>query len=286
MTANVTRRMRRRTSEPGPELSVAATSSMAIGEINQTVFDCPACGRPLALGVRRCPGCGTHLVLGIPMAKASLFAVAGLAAGLVLGGAVGFGLGVGRGTTAGSAPTVARSLPSAAAGAASAVPGTGRSSPTSASSASPSTSGSTDDSSNPMSPITRSALVQAVGVNNRLSSSAAELKAILDARVFDASAAAPVLRTMSADAVFGQQLAVRLTDWPGSASLGRNLTNLYGGVHATATEGLVASVRDATAYRTTAAAMLRILAGLPALDAEAKAVADRMGLDVTPSPAP
>ncbi len=285
MTANVTRRTRRRTSEPGSVLRVAPAASLAIGEINQTVFDCPTCGRPLALGVRRCPGCRTHLVLGVPMAKASLFAAVGLAAGVALGGGVGFGLGLGRGTSAGSAAAVARSQPSMAGGP-SAVPSTARSSPTPAPSASPSTSGSIDGSSSPMSPISRSALVQAVGVNNRLSSSAAQLKTILDARVFDASAAAPILRTMSADAVFGQQMAARLIDWPGSAWLGRNLANLYGGVHATATEGLVASVRDETAYRTTAAAMLRILALLPALDAEAKALAVRTGLDAMPSPAP
>jgi hypothetical protein len=85
MTVNVARRSRRRTSSPRREPSVAPTESLAIGEINQTVFDCPNCSRPLALGARRCPGCGTHLVLGVPLVKASVLGGVGLAIGIAHG---------------------------------------------------------------------------------------------------------------------------------------------------------------------------------------------------------
>jgi hypothetical protein len=80
MTVNAARRPRRRSVKPASEpVQTAPVGSFAIGEINQTVFDCPTCSRPLALGTRRCPGCRTRLVLGVPMSKAMIFATAGLA---------------------------------------------------------------------------------------------------------------------------------------------------------------------------------------------------------------
>jgi hypothetical protein len=281
MTANVARRSRRRTSEPGPEPIGSPTEALAIGEISQTLFDCPSCARPLALGARRCPGCGTRLVLGVAVSKASVLVALGLAAGLAFGGAVGFGVGS-RSAPFGSVPAVAIVLPSASAVAPSAPPPSVGPAPSKAVAASPAPGGS----SGQISPITRSALSQAIDVNGRLSASATALRAILDAPEFDASAAAQILRTMSADATFGQQIATLLNDWPGSVTLGRHLSSLYDGVHATATEGLVASVRDTPAYQSTAVTMLNLLGRLPALDAEAQAIADQVGLDVTASAAP
>jgi len=103
MTVNAARRNRRRTPEPQ---TIAPTESLAIGEINQTVFDCPVCARPLAVGARRCPGCGTRLLLGIQAGKASVLAGLGLVVGIALGGAFGYGVGLGRaGTTAAAAKT-------------------------------------------------------------------------------------------------------------------------------------------------------------------------------------
>jgi hypothetical protein len=276
MTVNVVRRTRRRTPEPRPDPIVTPKESLAIGEINQTVFDCPKCARPIAIGVRRCPGCHTRLVLRVPLATAAVFASVGLAFGIAFGGALGFSASLGRTAAATTVPGIA--VPPSAA----TVPGGGGTTPTASPTSVPSSGAGPAD----IPPMSRSALSQAIGVNGRLAAGAATLRAALDGRQFDASTVAQTLRSLSADSVFGQQLAGRLTDWPGSASLGRDLETLYDSVHQTSTEWLVSSVRDEAAYRAAAAAMLDVLKGLTALDAEANALAGRVGLVVAPSAAP
>lgn len=280
MTVNVARRGRRRSSEPPPEVRPEAISpkeSLAIGEINQTVFDCPKCARPIAIGVRRCPGCGTHLVLGIPLAKVSLFTGAGLAVGIAFGLVLGFGLNLGRAASGAPGPAVAAlpSQPTIPAGGGGTVPTLAP--PTTA----PSSAAATPD----IPPISRSALSQALGVNGRLAAGAVSLRGLLAAADFDASAVAETLRSLSADSVFGQQLAGRLAAWPGTVELGRDLNAVYERVNQSATDWLVSSVRDKAAYREAAKDMVAILNGLTAVDAEARALADRVGLVIAP-PAP
>ena len=92
MTVDAARRTRRRASAKSatPEPTIAPPASIAIGEFDQTIFECPSCARPLALGARRCPGCGTRLLAGVTLGKASGFMAAGLAAGLLLGAGGGF----------------------------------------------------------------------------------------------------------------------------------------------------------------------------------------------------
>jgi hypothetical protein len=274
MTVNVARRNRRRTSEPRSELA-APNESLAIGEINQTVFDCPTCARPLAIGVRRCPGCRTRLILSIPLAKASVFVSVGLALGIAFGGAVGFALSLGRATAGVPAGGVLPRHPTTAGG--------GGPVPEST----PATAPSTNPTLAPDIPsISRSALSQALSVNGRLAAGAASLRAALDAPAFDASTVAETLRSLSGDSVFGQQLVGRLAYWPDAVAVGRNLDHLYDTVHQTATEWLVASVRDDAAYHAAAVAMLDVLKGLAVADAEATALAGRFGLAAAPSAAP
>ena len=280
MTVNVARRGRRRSSEPRPEVRpepISPKESLAIGEINQTVFDCPKCARPIAIGVRRCPGCGTHLVLGIPLAKVSVFTGAGLAVGIAFGLLLGFGLNLGRAASTVPGPAIA-ALPSQPTTPA----GGGGTAPTLAPpTIAPSSAAATPD----IPPISRSALSQALGVNSRLAAGAASLRGMLVAANFDASGVAETLRSLSADSVFGQQLAGRLADWPGTVELGRDLNAVYERVNQSATDWLVSSVRDKAAYREAATDMVAILSGLTAVDAEARALADRVGL-VTAPPAP
>ncbi|HEX3427957.1 MAG TPA: hypothetical protein VHS36_04055 [Candidatus Limnocylindrales bacterium] len=270
MTVNAVRRNRRRM--PALPAERPVTESIAIGEINQTVFDCPSCARPLVLGTKRCPSCGTHLIIGVATSKAAVIAGLGLAVGLLAGGTIGFTAGLTRapaavaaivvpsaGPVVGAAPTSAPLLPT------------------------------TSPTAIPVvlvPPLSRSALVQAVGVNTRLAAGAAALQASLEARAFDASGVAQTLRTISGDSVFGQQLAMRMSDWPAGAPLGRNLNSFYDGVHQAAIDALVASVRDDVAYRSAARTMIRVLAGLPALDSAARSVAAGIGLDVAASAAP
>ncbi len=83
MTVDVARRRTRK-----PKIA-SVSESLAIGEIDQTVFACPACARPLALGARHCPGCGTRLILGVQAQRASLFVGLGLVGGIVLSGLLG-----------------------------------------------------------------------------------------------------------------------------------------------------------------------------------------------------
>jgi len=270
MTVNAVRRNRRRM--PALPADLPVTESIAIGEINQTVFDCPACARPLVLGTRRCPNCGTHLILGVATSKAAVLAGLGLSIGLLAGGTIGFTVGFSHGPATVSAYSAPSSAPAIAAATAAATLRTATTSPTGAAGQVP--------------PLSRSALVQAVGVNTRLGAGAVALRASLDARVFDASVVAQTLRAISGDSVFGQQLAVRMTDWPAAAPVGHDFNAFYGAVHQAATEGLVASVRDDAAYRSAASSMLRVLGGLPALDAEARSVATGIGLDVAASAAP
>jgi hypothetical protein len=280
MTVNAARRNRRRTPETQ---TIAPTESLAIGEINQTVFDCPACARPLAVGARRCPGCGTRLLLGIQAGKASVLAGLGLVVGIALGGAFGYGVGLGR---AGAAATAAKAGSALSSPAPVQVGGGGTTAASVRPTDTPGTGGSGGGATASGSPISRSALLQALGVNGRLRAGAVALRATLGANVFDASTVAQTLRTLSAESVFGQQVVGRMADWPVSFTLVKDLASMYDAVHQTAIEGLVASVRDDAAYRATAVAMLKVLDGLPALDREAQAVAAEIGLEIPPSAAP
>ena len=117
MTVDAARRSRRRTPVAGrdSEPYIAPATSIAIGEIGQTIFECPSCARPLALGVGRCPGCGTRLVRGVALGKASAFIAIGLAVGLLAGAGAGLAFGL----------THAAAAPAAIAAGASSAPGTG-----------------------------------------------------------------------------------------------------------------------------------------------------------------
>ena len=91
---------------------------------------------------------------------------------------------------------------------------------------------------------------------------------------------------MSADSVFGRQLADRLGAWQAARSLSVDLAALYDAVHVTATEALVASVRNDAAYRSAAVTMIDVVSGLPKLDLEARELARQVGLATEPSVAP
>jgi hypothetical protein len=262
MTVNVARRRTRSRAAAAPE-----APSLPIGEINQTIFACPACARPLALGSHKCPGCRTRIVMGVQLRRASVFTAVGLFAGLLLGagglfaaitldrlvsapdpgGQAAAAAGVTAGQPAGSSPgTTATAKPSAPVATASPRP----------------TAATTDAPA-----LTRSALGQAVALNERILESVEALRAALAAKRFDAFAVSQVLRTMSSDAVVGLGLTPHIGAWRGGATAATDLTAFYISVKATAAEGLAASVRNEKAYRTAATRMVELLAGLDAVDA-------------------
>lgn len=276
MTVNAVRRARRRPASPDSDSMGPPSESLAIGEIDQTVFDCPRCTRPLAMGTHRCPGCRTRLLAGVPLTKASGFVATGLALGLAFGAAGGAAFGLTRALPA-AAPT-----PIVAASAAPIAGGQPGSTARPLSSLAPGSGGTSG-----MPSISSSALVQAASVNDRLHAAEASLRSALATSRFDASDVAQILRTISADTVYGQQLAGKIAAWSGSAAVGGNIGLAYNGIHDTAVEALVQSVTNATAYKQSASAMIRLLAGLSAVDAQIAAVATANGValpDAPPAP--
>lgn len=255
--------------------------SMTIGEVNQTLFDCPSCSRPLGLGARRCPGCSVHLIHGVVLGKASAFVAAGLALGLLIGAGGGYLLGLG---SAGAAPAIGSGLSPLASSGSPVDPIVGSTAPSApASTAPPSPSPSVGATPGSIPPATRAALIQTGGSNDRLSAARADLVAALDASTFDASDVARILRSVSADSVQAEEVATRITAWGGSAAVGTRLANFYGTIHEAAAGSLVASVRNVAAYRTAATTMVGLLAGIPALDEEVRVAAASLGV-VIPEP--
>jgi len=273
MTVNAVRRPRRRAAASEPATIAPPPESLAIGEIDQTVFDCPNCSRPLAVGARRCPGCRTRLVAGIPVSKASVFAAGGLAIGLAFGGVGGAVFGLSSATPAPATPiAVASAAPGGGTGPgqtarplASGLPGSG--------------GGSTS-----MPSIASSALVQAATVNDRLRTASGFLTAALATSPFDASSVAQTLRSISADTVYGQQLADKVAAWSGSAEVGTDLGALYDSIHDNAVEALVMSVTNPAAYRSSARSMVKLLASLRSIDARIAEVATTNGVVLTQAP--
>jgi hypothetical protein len=269
MTVEVARRRTRK-----PKVASMA-ESLAIGEINQTVFACPACARPLALGARHCPGCGTRLILGVQAQRASLFAGVGLVTGIVLSGLLGAAT-----SAIGSAGRDAEAAAAAALDASNPLPSI---EPTVAPSASPAPSIATGSTST-VPPLSRSALGQAAAVHERLAASSSTLAAVLAAERFDTFPVSQVLRATSADAVVGLQLTPVIGAWSGGAALSADLRAFYLAIQETAAEGLSASIRNEAAYRAAAEEMTELLAGLDAIDAELRDVAGRARVTLTSTP--
>lgn len=250
------------------------SDSLAIGEIDQTVFACPVCARPLALGARHCPGCGTRLILGVQAQRASLFVGVGLVTGIVVSGLLGAGaaaIDTARrdADAAAAAIAVANALPSIA--------------PTASASASPSPS-ATERTTSTVPGLSRSALGEAAAVHERLATSSSTLAAAVASETLDTLAVSQMLRATSADAVIGLQLTPVIGAWSGGATLSGDLRSFYLAVQATAAEGLSASIRNETAYRAAAEDMIELLGGLNTVDAQLRDVAGRAGVSLTPNP--
>jgi len=278
MTVDAARRRRRASAgSPAPQPTIAPTPSITIGEIGQTIFECPSCARPLALGARRCPGCGTHLLAGVTLGKASSFIAAGLTIGLLLGAGGGFLLGARQAAVISAAPAVAASTAplggSNGGGTSSTAP-----QPSATTTPGPSVASATDSPEIPA--AIQTALGQALGLNGRLSTAEADLRAALAAPAFDSSQVAQILRSVSADSLFGEQLGERVAGWSGSSELGARLATFYGSVHETASNGLVASVQNGAAYRAAAKSMIKLLDSLRAIDAAVRAAAEAAGVDL------
>lgn len=285
MTVDAARRTRRRApavNAPPPEM-IAPPTSLAIGELDQTIFECPSCSRPLALGARRCPGCRTRLVAGVTLGKASGFVAVGLAVGMLAGAGGGLVFGFSHGSVA-AAPVGA--LPVSGQNGGGTNGGGTNGGGVATVTAPTATPAPTPTATIAIPPVTASALTQVIATNGRLAADRAALKAALAARAFDPSAVAQTLRAISAESIFGEQLAGHLTGWSGSSAVGEQLATFYGAVHDAAANGLLSSVRNQAAYRSAATAMIRLLDGLSTLDVDVRAVADAAGVDLAAAVAP
>jgi hypothetical protein len=275
MTVDAARRTRRRAPKvsPAPEPMFVPPSTIAIGEIDQTIFECPSCSRPLALGARRCPGCRTRLIAGVTLRKASSFVAAGLAVGLLAG--MGGGIVFGFSHAPASAPAAAVGAPGGTTATSNPAGGAATTAPTAT--ATPTSTPSSDPG---IPPLARSALTQAVATNDRLATAKAALRAALAASAFDASSVAQVLRGVSADSLYGEQLAGYVATWSGAGDVGATLSTFYSTTHELAANGLVASVRNTSAYRAAATAMIKQLGELPAVDATMRSAAQSAGFEL------
>ena len=285
MTVNVARRRSKARNAAGS----AEPPNGASGEIGETVFNCPACGRPLAIGVRRCPGCSTRLILGVRAARASMFVTVGLIFGVAFGGGLGAVLSAIRqpahdaqvaALAAAAALVRAQELQAAAAAEAAAAEAA-------ASQSAAPTSGSAGTGTAVTVPaISASALSQALVVNSRLAGSTTAFESSLAAPKFDVLEVSQLLRDASSDSVIGLQLAQNLNNWSRGAAVGGQLTTFYSSVQSTAAEGLGASVRNEAAYRRAATAMVRLLGGLDPIDGEARTLAAGAGISLPAETSP
>jgi hypothetical protein len=258
MTVEVARRRVRK-----PKVANSA-ESLAIGEIDQTIFACPACARPLAIGARRCAGCGTRLLLGVQAKRASIFLGAGFGAGLAVAVAL-----------AGLTSMLAAAFAAPVDGAIASVPVVAAPSvvPTAGPIASLPNNGTTN-----VPDVTRSAIRQAVAIDDRLVASSAALSQALTAPRFDIQRVGAILRSTSADAGVGLQLAERIAVWSGGRAVSEELTAFYSAVQATAAEGLAASIHNEDAYRAAGQKLVDLLAGVGAVDDRVRDVANDAGV--------
>jgi hypothetical protein len=126
--------------------------------------------------------------------------------------------------------------------------------------------------------VSRAALGQAAALHSRLLDGQATLRVLLREQDLDSAAVADTLRSLAADAAFGQDLAARLGQWDEAYDLSVELANLYGTVRSTSREALAASIKNDPAYRTAAQKMIAVLADLPPLDDTLRELAADIGV--------
>jgi hypothetical protein len=232
---------------------------LAVGEVEENVFNCPNCARPLALGANQCPGCGTHLIVGVKAKLAFAFVVVGLVAGLMLGG--------GAMLVVGGRPSVASGEVTGAEAA------SGNGGTVAGASASPRLPA---DLGIPSQAV--SALRQAAVINGRLSGYAADLDRALASKSTKGIVIAKVLRAVSSDVIFGIAVAPTIAPWPAAADLSTDLASFYAKVRDAAQSGLKASVSDSPAYRLAGKRMAALLKKLTSLEARANELVTDTGL--------
>ena len=241
-------------------------SSLPIGELDANIFACPACSRPLGTGTRRCPGCATRLLAGVKASRAIAFVGVGGLGGI----AIGAGL-VTIMTLLNTQPAQAVIQPA---------PPIVKPSQGPIASARP----PVVDPGIPSSAL--SALRQTTLINQRVVDDAGRLTAALASTKPSSSEIAPILRAMASTATVGQRLAPTVGGWDQAEAVSADFVAFYAAIARTADEGLSSSLSSSRAYVTAAERMLKIVAGLDALDGAARALAASADLSLPPLTAP
>lgn len=239
-------------------------ATLAIGEQDANIFNCPSCARPLGVGASRCPECGTRLIAGVQATRAVAF----IGLGWILGAMIGGGAMAGFVTL--TRPADAALVEAPPVTAASAAPA-----PTTAPVASRAPA---IDPGIPSAAL--SALSQTSVLNGRIAAGAERLDLALASG--DTGDIARALRAIAADAAFGDRLAAGMGAWTAAATLAEDLTTFYGEVGALAHDGLSASLANERAYVQAGESMLALVAGLSALDDASRDLAAIAGIELPP----
>jgi hypothetical protein len=244
----------------------SAATSMPIGEVDANIFGCPACTRPLSTGTSRCPSCGTRLVAGVKLSRASVFVGIGLFSGMIASGAL-----LGVNSLVNATPAAVAVVPAPSVVMVSQAPIASQP-PVAV------------DPGIPSSAI--SALGQTARLNQRVVADAERLTAALAMAEPSSAEIAPILRTMAASASFGARVAPTVGDWDQASAVSEDLAGFYAAMKATAEEGLASSLSSHRAYAAAAQEMLKIVAGLGAIDAASRTLADSADIKLPPLTAP
>jgi hypothetical protein len=252
-----------------------APDELAIGEVDQEIFGCPVCQRPLAVGATRCPGCRTRLLMGRPLrrvAALSALGVAGTAATLVAAVTLMSVIQAlaARASAGDGLDPVVTPAPSVPAGG-------------------PTTGGPRPAAS--VSIATRVALDQSVAINVRMLDGAARLRAALGRPTVDSVAVAGILRDLASDATFGTGLVPRIATWSDARDVADELGDLYTAIRTHARAGLSASLTNSRAYRAAAQRMVTVLRRVPTATTNIRTLVTDAGLVLPslpdlPNPAP
>jgi hypothetical protein len=236
---------------------------LAIGEADAHVFNCPTCARPLTDGTPKCPGCGTRLIMGVAVRRAMTLIGFGAIVGLFVGGMV--------------TSVVIKSLVDPTAATAF-DPGDGAARPVASAAAGP--TAVPVPTAIPAPPAALSALRQVALLDARIAEDATALTRLATSGT--AGDIAKVLRTLSADAAIGGDIAPRLAVWPDAAGLSGDRAAFYGAIASSAHGSLGDSISDTKAYRANAKAMLKVLQRLGPLDAASRALAAVAEVELPP----
>jgi hypothetical protein len=236
-------------------------TQLPIGETDANIFACPACSRPLGTGTKRCPGCSTRLIAGVKLTRAAGFMAVGLTIGVILSSGV-------------------MTLMSAVARPADVVVPVAPPVVTPTQMPIPSAPALVVDPGIPSQAL--SALRQSTLLNQRVLTDADRLAAALGAAKPSSREIAPILRTLATTASFGARLAGSVADWDEGVVVSQDLATFYAEISGAAEDGLSSSLANTRAYVAAGEQMLKVLAGLDAIDAASRALAASADLELPP----